>query len=157
MSMTPQRPYLVRAIYAWIVDNGMTPHLLVDATQPHVHIPPGTAQDGKVVLNIATRATQGLELGDDAITFSARFNGVSQSLYLPMAAIIAVYARETGAGMGLPPDPAYDEDLSEMPLSGPTAPKLVEVPEAIRTDSDTPPDDDTPPAPKRGGHLRIVK
>lgn len=156
MNMTPQRPYFVRAMYAWIVDNGLTPHLLVDATQPNVHIPPGTAQDGKVVLNIATRATQGLDLGDDAITFSARFNGVSQSLYLPMASIIAVYARETGAGMGMPPEPAYaGADLdADTDISGPQA--AMEVPEAAAADSDAPPDD-TPPAPKRGAHLRIVK
>lgn len=156
MEMTPQRPYLVRAMYAWIVDNGMTPHLLVDATQPHVHIPAGAAQDGKVVLNIAARATQGLDIGDHAITFSARFNGVSQSLYLPMASIIAVYARETGAGMGMPPEAAFSTGEGVSETGERTPPASIDVPEAAATDDDTPPDD-TPTPPKRGAHLRIVK
>lgn len=156
MHMTPQRPYLVRAMYAWIVDNGLTPHLLVDATQANVHIPAGAAQDGKVVLNIAARATQGLDIGDDAITFSARFNGVSQSLYLPMSSIIAVYARETGAGMGMPPEAAFATGDSASDSGEHLPPASMEVPEAAATDSDTPPDD-TPKPPKRGAHLRIVK
>lgn len=156
MSMVPQRPYLVRAIYAWIVDNGMTPHLLVDATQPNVHVPPGAAQDGKVVLNIATRATQGLELGDDAITFSARFNGVSQSLYLPMASILAVYARETGAGMGMPAEPAY-ADADAHVISSPARPVLTDVSSDEAPEDADPPPDDSPSPPKRGAHLRIVK
>ncbi len=156
MEMTPQRPYLVRAMVAWIVDNGMTPHLLVDATQPNVHIPPGTAQDGKVVLNIAARATQGLDLGDDAITFSARFNGVSQSLYLPMAAVLAVYARETGAGMGMPPEPAYSNEPPAITAVNIARSDSIDETSGTASETETPPDD-TPPAPKRGGHLRIVK
>lgn len=102
--MTSHRPYLLRALYEWIAENGMTPHLLVDAQQPSVQVPASAVKDGKVVLNIAGRAVTRLELGNEAVTFSARFGGVSQSVMVPMAAVLAIYARETGQGMALPDD-----------------------------------------------------
>src|SRR5690606_18069156 len=100
------RPYLLRALWEWIVDNGMTPHLLVDATQPGVRVPPHTIKDGKVVLNIADRAVAKLEMGNEAVSFSARFAGVSHAVVVPVPAILAIYARETGQGMALPEDMA---------------------------------------------------
>lgn len=145
--MTSQRPYLLRALYEWVVDNGMTPHVLVNATVPGVRVPSHTVKDGQVVLNIADRAVGHLQLGNDAITFSARFGGVSQSVRIPLEAVIAVYARETGQGMALPMDqhPAVEtaaeailEDVSE------TAASVEETPK-------------TPEPPKRGNHLRVVK
>ena len=100
--MTSHRPYLLRALYEWIADNGMTPHLLVDATQPGVQVPAHTVKDGKVVLNIAERAVAQLELGIDAVRFTARFGGVSQPVKVPVAAVLAIYARETSSGSAIP-------------------------------------------------------
>src|SRR3546814_12709109 len=76
-AMTSHRPYLLRALYEWIADNGMTPHVLVDATQAGVRVPPPTVKDGRVVLNIADRAVARLEMDHDSIRFTARFGGVS--------------------------------------------------------------------------------
>jgi stringent starvation protein B len=149
LQMSSQRPYLLRALYEWIVDNGMTPHVLVDATQPGVRVPRHAVKDGRIVLNIAERAVGGLRMDNDALRFSARFAGVSQSVLVPLAAVIAVYARETGQGMALPDDPRA--------ATAPARPASALVPEL-----DAPlPDDDGPGSPsdppKRGAHLRIVK
>lgn len=97
--MTPNKPYLIRALYEWLQDNNATPYIMVDATQPNVEIPPGIAKDGKVVLNIAQRAVQGLEIDNAYIAFSARFSGVSQNLYIPIQAVMAIYSMEDGEGM----------------------------------------------------------
>jgi len=83
--MTSHRPYLLRALYEWIADNGMTPHLLVDATQPGVAVPAHTVKDGNVVLTIAARAVATLELGNDDVRFTARFGGVSYPVVVPVA------------------------------------------------------------------------
>ena len=91
--MNSSRPYLVRALYEWIVDNDCTPHLLVNAEFPGVRVPPGYAKDGQVVLNVSPSAVRHLQLGNDAISFEGRFGGVAQSLYLPIPAVLAVYAR----------------------------------------------------------------
>ena len=147
--MSSQRPYLLRALYEWIADNGMTPHVLVDARMPGVRVPAHTVKDGQVVLNIAERAVVRLEMDNDALRFSARFGGVSQSVVVPMAAVIAVYARETGQGMALPPD------LHAGEASGVDMDAGADVVPAVPADTaDTPPDTDPP---KRGAHLRIVK
>lgn len=100
--MTSNRPYLVRALYEWILDNQMTPHLLVDATCPGVTLPERFVQDGKIVLNIGPVAVRDLVLGNDQVVFSARFGGVSRDVNVPIAAVIGVYARENGHGMLFP-------------------------------------------------------
>ena len=145
-AMTSNRPYLLRALYEWINDNNLTPYILVDATQPDVMVPASTVKDGKVVLNIAMRAVESLELGNEALTFKARFGGVSQFLYVPVAAVLAIYAQETGQGMMLPADENAGED------EGLEA--YEPDPESGDADPDDPP---KPPAPGKGGHLRIVK
>ena len=136
-AMTSHRPYLLRALHEWIADNGMTPHLLVDATLPGVQVPTHTVKDGKVVLNIAPRAVARLELGNDDISFTARFGGVSHAVRVPIPAVLAIYARETGQGMALP-----EETVSSGPGDEPPPPASG---------------DDPAPGPRRGGHLRIVK
>ena len=146
-AMTSHRPYLLRALYEWIVDNGMTPHVLVDATQPGVRVPAHAVKDGRIVLNIAERAVARLEMGNDALGFTARFGGVSQSVLVPLPAVIAIYARETGHGMALPDDPQDTLPADEVDAPTASAPRA----------SDEGPGDDTPEPPKRGGHLRIVK
>ncbi|WP_291188691.1 ClpXP protease specificity-enhancing factor [Dokdonella sp.] len=117
-SMTSNRPYLLRALYEWISDNGLTPYLLVDATGEGVRVPPGAAKDGRVVLNVAARAVTQFEIANDHVAFLARFGGVSQSVYVPMAAVLAIYAQENGQGMMFsadnaptdPPPPAPQPD-----------------------------------------------
>ncbi|MEY3359217.1 MAG: hypothetical protein RIS67_942 [Pseudomonadota bacterium] len=146
-AMTSNRPYLLRALYEWINDNNLTPYILVDATQPDVMVPASTVKDGKVVLNIAMRAVESLELGNEALSFKARFGGVSQFLYVPVAAVLAIYAQETGQGMMLPADEgaAEEEGLDAY------------EPDAEADDDSDPEDPPKPPAPGKGGHLRIVK
>ena len=97
--MTSNRPYLLRALYEWITDNGLTPHVLVNAELDGVDVPPHTIRKGKVVLNIATSATEHLRLENDTISFKARFSGNPYQISIPMAAVIAIYARENGQGM----------------------------------------------------------
>ena len=143
--MTSHRPYLLRALNEWIADNGMTPHLLVDATQAGVQVPASAVKEGKVVLNIAERAVVRLMIDNDAVSFTARFGGVSQPVYVPISAVLAIYSRETGQGMALPEDVTHDADTGEE--SGDDAPA-----------TDTPPDDHTPPpGGKRPPFLRVVK
>lgn len=97
--MTPNKPYLIRALYEWLVDNDATPYIMVDTTQSGVDIPAGIAKDGKVVLNVAHRAVQGLQIDNEYIAFTARFSGVSQNLYIPIQAVMAIYSMEDGEGM----------------------------------------------------------
>ncbi len=102
--MTSRKPYLIRAIYEWILDNDCTPHLLVDATLPGVQVPSDYVQDGRIILNIAPGAVQGLSITNDAVSFSARFGGVAHAVFVPGKAVLAVYARENGEGIMFPPD-----------------------------------------------------
>lgn len=134
MQMTSSRPYLVRAMYQWIADNGMTPHLLVDVSIDGVQVPAEHVQNGKIILNIAPMAISSLVLGDTEITFSARFSGQSMGLYIPIDAVLAVYAKENGQGM------MFSDDDGAISSS----------------DEDHDPDDPGPDKPKRPS-LRVVK
>ena len=136
MQMTSSRPYLVRAIYQWITDNGMTPHLLVDVGVDGVLVPVEHVQNGKIILNIAPMSISGLVLGDFEITFNARFSGKSQGLYIPIEAVLAVYAKENGQGM------MFSEDDGAVSSSD--------------SDDDHDPEDPDPGKPKRPA-LRVVK
>ncbi|EKP0307842.1 MULTISPECIES: ClpXP protease specificity-enhancing factor [Aeromonas] len=107
-TMTPSRPYLLRAFFDWLLDNDLTPHLVVNVNIPHVMVPMQFAQDGQIVLNIAPRAVMQFHMDNEAISFSARFGGVSQQVYIPMAAVLAIHARENGVGTLFPPEPGYD-------------------------------------------------
>jgi len=134
MEMTSSRPYLVRAMYQWIADNGLTPHLLVDASVRGVQVPAEHVQDEKIILNIAPMAITGLILGDDEISFNARFSGKPMAIYVPVTAVLAVYAKENGQGMMFSEDDAATSS----------------------TDDDNP---DPDPDPKKPGRpsLRVVK
>lgn len=125
--MTSNKPYLLRALYEWILDNGLTPHIIVDVKAEGVDVPPQAVRDGKLVLNVGPRATRDLELGNEAVTFQARFSGTPHGIYLPMDAVMAVYARENGQGM------MFAREQAE-----PASPE---------------PDDDKP----AGAHLKVVK
>lgn len=110
--MTSSRPYLLRAIYQWIVDNGMTPYLLVNAEQEGVLVPEAYINNGKIILNVAPGAVRDLNMEGDHVSFNARFGGVPMEVNFPIAATLAIYARENGRGMvfneedDTPPEPA---------------------------------------------------
>ncbi len=164
MPMTSHRPYLLRALYEWIADNGMTPHLLVDAARRSVQVPMHAVKEGKIVLNIAERAVSRLEMSNDTITFSARFGGVSHSVSVPVGAVLAIYARETGQGMALPDDSTGEnEDETAMAEEGDAKPSpLTAVPSDPASQEDDGDGDGDgpvgpPSGPRRSGHLRIVK
>lgn len=157
--LTPRRPYLLRAFYEWLLDNQLTPHLVVDVTLPGVNVPMEYARDGQIVLNIAPRAVGNLELGDDEVRFNARFGGVPRQVNVPLAAVLAIYARENGAGTMFEPEAGYDEDVPElMENDVEDASGLMSVIDGDRPDSDDKPDPDDVPPP-RGGRpaLRVVK
>jgi stringent starvation protein B len=97
--MTSNKPYLLRALHEWILDNGLTPHIIVDVQADGVVVPPQAVRDGKLVLNIGPQATRGLQMGNEAVSFQARFSGRSHRISLPIDAIMAIYARENGQGM----------------------------------------------------------
>ena len=127
ISMSSNRPYLVRAMYDWISDNGLTPYILVDAGAPGVNVPRSAIKDGRVVLNVAARAVAQLELGKEFVRFNARFSGVGQSVEVPMSGILAIYAQENGQGMMFP---AENQPLQPTPNDN---------------------------GPRKGQHLRVVK
>jgi stringent starvation protein B len=126
MQMTSSRPYLIRAMYQWITDNGMTPHLLVDVSVDGVQVPAEHVQNGKIILNIAPMAISSLILGDTEITFTARFSGQPMSMYIPIDAVLAVYAKENGQGMMFSEDDgavsSSDDEGPEPDDSGPDKP-----------------------------------
>lgn len=113
MTMTPNRPYLTRAIYEWIIDNNLTPHIMVDATQNNVMVPQQFVQNGQIVLNIAPHATHQFEITNQSITFSARFGGISHNLYIPMPALLGIYARENGMGLFFDPSEYQDVEFAD--------------------------------------------
>lgn len=103
ITVTPTRPYMVRALYQWIEDNQLTPYLMVDATLPNVSVPVEHVQEGRIVLNIASRATGNMTIENDFIHFNARFGGVSREIWVPMPAVMGIYARENQQGMFFDP------------------------------------------------------
>lgn len=105
--VTPTRPYMVRAIYEWIEDNYLTPYLMVDATLDGVQVPAEHVQEGRIVLNIASRATGNMTMDNDYINFSARFGGVSRDIWVPIQAVMGIYAKENSQGMFFDPN-EYD-------------------------------------------------
>lgn len=116
-TMTSSRPYLVRAMYEWIVDNNCTPYVLVDAHAEGVQVPQQYVENGQIVLNIAPGAVASMELGNELMRFNARFGGVPTDVFVPISAIRGLYARENGRGMVFdedePPVPPVDPDKSE--------------------------------------------
>ena len=144
--MNSSRPYLIRAIYEWIVDNNCTPHLLVDVEYPNVRVPPGYASDGQLVLNASPNAVRHLQMSNEAVSFEARFGGTPFSLYLPIPAILAIYARENGQGMVFELEPTPGEESM-----------VAELDEELDGDPDHTPDPQ-PPRPSGGRpSLKVVK
>jgi stringent starvation protein B len=102
--MTPSRPYIMRALYEWIVDNDCTPYVLVDATFADVMVPQQFVKDGQIVLNISPGAVMDLNIGNEAMAFNGRFGGVATDIHVPIAAVVGIYARENGQGMVFEPE-----------------------------------------------------
>ena len=143
--MRARRPYLLRAIHEWITDSLCTPHLVVDAGVPGVEVPRQYVKDGKIVLNVSRNATANLRLGNDEVSFSGRFGGVSMSVRVPLVAVLAIYARETGQGMIF-----ADDDVE--PRTG--------TQEQTPPPAGSPPHEPEPPRPAPGGgraRLKVVK
>jgi stringent starvation protein B len=133
MAELSTKPYLIRALYEWCGDSGLTPQLLV-AVDDKTRVPPGFVKDGKIVLNISAGATRNLTLDNDWIQFSARFGGVSHEIAVPVERVAAIFARENGQGL-------HFEPVATGTLNGPAAPS-----------------DDEPPTPPRGRpSLKVVK
>lgn len=137
MPESSTKPYLLRALHDWCTDNGYTPHIVVQVDENTV-VPPAHIQDDQITLNIGLLATNQLVLGNDYIEFQARFNGVTEDIFVPVNAVSAIFARETGAGMGFEVSPStpYGIDNSNPTTTEAPAPKE--------------------PAPDRS-HLKIVK
>jgi len=108
--MTSSKPYLIRAIYEWIVDNNLTPYITIDTTTPHTDIPKEYAQDDQLTLDISMDAANNLLIGNEAIEFKARFNGVGHKMYIPMEAIMIIFAHENDRGMAFAPE-EFDESF----------------------------------------------
>lgn len=154
--MLDQRPYLLRALNDWIVDSGFTPHVLVDATGEGVQVPPSAVSEGRIVLNVSPTAVRYLDISADGIAFEARFGGVAQTVLAPLESILAIYARENGAGMafeaaaGAAEADPHPDSAGESPSGNAAG---GDEPVALQDDS---PDDETPPPRGRPG-LRVVK
>ncbi|GKT12988.1 MAG: stringent starvation protein B [Thiomicrorhabdus sp.] len=124
--MISNRPYMVRAMYDWIVDNSWTPHVQVDANYPSVNVPQDFVQDGVIVLNIDPAAVVGLSMDNEWFTFKARFGGIETTLGFPPEAVLAIFARENGQGMPFPAEPYPEETFDEAPTLSAVEDKAVE-------------------------------
>lgn len=118
--MTSSKPYLLRALHQWIVDNQLTPHLMVDATIPGTVVPEQHIRDGKIVLNIAPLSIINLVMENHLVTFDARFSGVTRNIRLPIKSIEAIYALENGQGMVFEPE-EDEEDGDDLPPTDTTS------------------------------------
>lgn len=138
--MKPLRPYLYHAYYQWIIDNDQTPYLLVNADYPMVDVPQEYVREGKIILNISPRSIGQYVVDEEGISFSARFNGMLRSLYVPFGAAEAVYAQETGDGVMFQDEPFYQEANYLARLN-----QVADDVEPVK------------PVKKRTGHLKLVK
>ena len=127
----PKRPYLLRAMHEWMIDNHLTPHIVVDVAAPGVDVPQQHVAEGKIVLNLSYTATDGLDLYSDPLFFNTRFSGVSYEISVPVAAVLGIYAHETGQGMifteeeSLPDADAPESEVESTPPKGPPNLKVV--------------------------------
>lgn len=164
------KPYLLRAIWEWCVDQGFTPYLacLVDAG---TRVPPGYARDGQIVLNLSPDATGQLQMDNEYVSFQARFGGVAHSIVVPVGNVIAIYARENGQGMAFEPDlpedetqpeaQAVPEDMAEVTAALQTGrPEDEAGADRSKNDREGSAEEDeghVPPPARRGSHLKLVK
>ena len=155
LESTSTRPYLIRALYDWCTDNGLTPYVAV-LVDDSVQVPREYVKNGEIVLNISFDATSSLKLGNDFIEFKARFAGSAREIVVPVSRVIAIYARENGQGMAFPvgvpgtPDEApRPSPLSSVPAAGSSTegePRVVQLVNPEQDDKETP----EPPRPPSG-------
>jgi stringent starvation protein B len=119
--MTSSRPYIMRALYEWIVDNDCTPYVLVDASGEGVMVPQQFVKDDQIVLNISPGAVMDLNISNEAVVFNGRFGGVATDVFVPISAVVGIYARENGQGMVFEP-----EEATEPPDDTPPEPNKIE-------------------------------
>lgn len=108
--MTSSKPYLIRAIYDWLLDNDLTPYLVVDVLDERVQVPEEHVEDGRIILNISPKACRGLHLENDRIVFSARFGGIVKQIFVPPSSVQAIYSKENGRGMVFNEEEESDDD-----------------------------------------------
>ncbi|MBO4121816.1 ClpXP protease specificity-enhancing factor [Cupriavidus gilardii] len=164
MPETSTKPYLIRAIYEWCTDNGFTPYIAV-FVDANTNVPREFVKNNEIVLNVSFDATSGLEMGNEWISFSARFGGVSRKLDVPVDNVLAIYARENGQGMAFPVERSVPETqgATERELNPPPKLAPVESDGAAQADSADASDDDDPnppPVPRIGTRkpsLKVVK
>ncbi|OCQ20230.1 ClpXP protease specificity-enhancing factor [Pseudoalteromonas luteoviolacea] len=149
--MTSNRPYLLRAFYDWIVDNQCTPHIVVNANYPQVQVPVQFVQDGQIVLNVSPSAANNFLMDKEALSFSARFSGQPMQVYVPVGAVLAIYARENGEGTIFSEsnvEDEYTQDAEEVELETTEEEPTVSQPKAPSSSEEK---------PKKGAHLRVIK
>ena len=122
--MTSQKPYLIRAIYQWLLDNNETPYLLVDTTVEGVDVPDTYIQNNKIVLNIAPDATDNLQIDNDWLHFFTRFSGVATELFIPTTAVIGIYGRDSNQGMFFSEDTFVPPPTTQPPSTETKRPSL---------------------------------
>ncbi|TDO12570.1 ClpXP protease specificity-enhancing factor [Halomonas ventosae] len=155
--MQSSRPYIARALYQWLLDNDLTPYIVVDAEQKGVEVPRQFVQNGQIVLNLSPTAVRDFAMENAAVSFSARFGGRPMQVMVPSEAMIAIYARENGVGMVFGHEPVIPSEAAED-----EAPQLNEVEssdEVERGDDASPhegQDDESPPRKGRPS-LRVIK
>ncbi|RDV28227.1 ClpXP protease specificity-enhancing factor [Alteromonas aestuariivivens] len=148
--MTSNQPYLLRAFYDWINDNGLTPYIVVDAARDGVEVPQEFVKDGQIVLNISPSACVNFYLDNDGVSFQARFGGQPRRISMPCSAVLAIYARENGAGTVFATEDematADDSSLTDKPDTT-DGPKPASEPQA-----------DAPVPPRKGKpSLKVIK
>jgi stringent starvation protein B len=165
MSEISTKPYMLRAIYEWCTDNGYTPYLAVKV-DGQTRVPAQFVKNGEIVLNISFEATSGLKMENDSIHFNARFGGVSREIFVPVANVVAIYARENGQGMAfdvpkLASDDTFEEQhdvLKETATPVPSLTAVISAPAEKTADTldITAPDDNSDP-PKKGGRPTLTR
>lgn len=150
--MHSSRPYMARALYQWLLDNELTPYIVVDAEQEGVEVPRQFVQNGQIVLNLAPSAIRDFAMENAAVSFSARFGGQPMQIMVPMEALIAIYARENGVGMVFGHEPVMPVEADEADDASP----LSEVESTDEAGDDQADSDDARP-PKGRPSLRVVK
>ena len=156
------KPYLIRALWQWCMDQGQTPYIVV-AVDEHTQVPAGYVKDGQIVLNVGAEATHQLDIGNEFIAFQARFGGVAQQIFVPIERVAAIYARESNEGMGFEVtetgggemmDELEDEETSPRPAA---VSNIKPVEKTERPDGEGPPDEPNPPGGGTRPRFTVVK
>ena len=153
MQLSSNKPYLLNAIYDWVVDNDATPHVVIFADNPDVLVPHQFVDNGKIILNISPTAAKNLIIDQDGLSFSARFGGKPFNIYSPMNAVMALYASETGEGMSFDIE-AEAETETSAPLKGP---EVVDDSGSADNKKDTPDKPDKNKKKSKRPSLKVVK